>query len=175
MRSGSPAALRSAASSPTSLASMHVSIIVHPILQTARSRFSQGDCYFRERRRRRAADGVAATQRFCAHSRMRAHRAVQRDDPDARARHVFSVAQTPPRAWVHRLRFRRENKPSSCATSASGCARVASNIARTSSRGWRTRPHPSLACCRVRTSARHGENGYAEHRRSCRPPNMQSP
>ena len=67
------------------------------------------------------------------------------------------------------------NKPSSCATSASGCARVASNIARTSSRGWRTRPHPSLACCRVRTSARHGENGYAEHRRSCRPPNMQSP
>ena len=46
------------------------------------------------------------------------------------------------------------NKAISCAMSANGCARVASNIARTSSTGWRRRPHRSLACCRVRTSAR---------------------
>ena len=46
------------------------------------------------------------------------------------------------------------NKAISCAMSANGCARVASNIARTSSTGWRRRPRRSLACCRVRTSAR---------------------
>ena len=49
------------------------------------------DVYFETFRRRRTADGVAAAQRFCAHSRMRAHRAVQCDSSPMPGPDMFSV------------------------------------------------------------------------------------
>ena len=75
-----------------------------------------------------------AAQRFCAHPRVRAHRAVQRDDPDARARHVFGVAQTSPPAWVHRLGFRRETR-----RFPARCRRMGAHGSRQISRGHRRR------------------------------------
>src|SRR6476660_5365177 len=155
MQSGSPAALRSAASLPASWALMLVSIIARPILQSSSKPLVPRELTFISRM------SAAPYSKWCGRCSTILRAFPYAGSSRSTMRRLRCPGPTCFRCCANASscvgsssRISPRNKPISCVMSANGCAQVASNIARTSSKGWGKRPHHSLVCCRVRISAR---------------------